>query len=372
MDFGIINEFQVPRPWGPRSEYDAFWNALEQAKLADRLGYSHIWAVEHHFLAEFSHSSAPEVWLAAVAQHTENIRIGHGVALLPNGFNHPVRVAERVALLDILSNGRMELGTGRSVTTEELGGFGIDPGDSKPMWREAVELIPQLWTAQEPMTFEGTYTTLTDRLVLPKPLQRPHPPMWAACTSPDSWSQAGELGLGVLGFSIGSGPDALARRIAVHRTALDTAESAGRVVNRNVAVFMMTFCAPTDAEARVIAEDAFTTYIDQTMQYFLQWGRGGELPPGYEWYAEAARSTEKIADHRKFDHLLENGTILCGSPDTIAPVVQRYMDAGATQVILGTQLGRIAHEDVLASLRLFGAEVLPQFTGTPAVARTGT
>src|SRR5215510_7958086 len=125
MDFGLLYEIGVPRPWNDRSEYDAFWNALEQAKEADRLGYTHVWAVEHHFLEEFSHSSAPEVWLAALAQHTSRIRIGHGVVQVLAGFNHPVRTAERAAMLDILSNGRLEFGTGRSITTEELGGFGV-------------------------------------------------------------------------------------------------------------------------------------------------------------------------------------------------------------------------------------------------------
>jgi alkanesulfonate monooxygenase SsuD/methylene tetrahydromethanopterin reductase-like flavin-dependent oxidoreductase (luciferase family) len=183
MNFGLLYEIGVAKPWGPRSEYEAYWNALEQAVEADRLGYSHVWAVEHHFLEEFSHSSAPEVWLTAVAQHTQQIRLGHGVVQVPAGFNHPVRTAERAAALDIMSNGRLEFGTGRSITLEELGGFNIQLEDSRPMWREAVELIPKLWTSNGPVTFEGTYTTLIDREVFPKPIQKPHPPMWAASSA---------------------------------------------------------------------------------------------------------------------------------------------------------------------------------------------
>jgi alkanesulfonate monooxygenase SsuD/methylene tetrahydromethanopterin reductase-like flavin-dependent oxidoreductase (luciferase family) len=361
MDFGLIYELGVPKPWHERSEYDAYWNALEQAREADRLGYTHVWAVEHHFLEEFSHSSAPEVWLTAVAQHTERIRLGHGVVQVPAGFNHPVRVAERAAALDLLSNGRLELGTGRSITEEELGGFGIPVEDSRPMWREAVELIPKLWMSEDPVTFEGTYTKIPGRKIFPKPLQKPHPPMWSACTSPTSYPLAGELGLGAMGFSLGLGPDVIARRVADYKDGLSRATPVG-AVNEGVALFMMTFCAKTDEEARRIAEVPFTAYVDQTMEYFLQWGRGGELPPGYEWYAEAAKNTHKVADALKFDYLFENGMLLVGTPDRICENIDRYSDAGVTQIITGTQFGDIAHADVMSSIRLFAEAVMPEFT----------
>jgi alkanesulfonate monooxygenase SsuD/methylene tetrahydromethanopterin reductase-like flavin-dependent oxidoreductase (luciferase family) len=360
MDFGLIYELAVPKPWAPRSEYDAYWNALAQVREADRLGYSHVWAVEHHFLEEFSHSSAPEVWLTAVAQHTERIRIGHGVVQVPAGFNHPVRVAERAAALDIMSNGRLEFGTGRSITEEELGGFGIAIADSRPMWREAVELIPKLWTAEGPVTFEGQYTTIPGRSIFPKPLQKPHPPMWSACTSPTSYPLAGELGLGAVGFAMGLSADVIARRVADYKEALGRATPVG-AINDNVGLFMMTFCARTDEEARRIAESDFTAYMDRTMEYFLQWGRGGELPPGYEWYAEASKNSAKLAEHMKFDFLLENGMVLVGTPDTICENIERYADAGITQIITGTQFGHLSQEDVLGSIRLFAEAVIPNF-----------
>ncbi len=361
LNFGLLYELSVPRPWGPRSEYDTYWNTLEQAKEADKLGYSHVWAVEHHFLEEFSHSSAPEVWLSAVAQHTERIRIGHGVVQVPAGFNHPVRTAERAAALDILSNGRVEFGTGRSITTEELGGFNIPLEDSRPMWREAVELIPKLWTSDEPVTFEGTYTTLRDRVVLPKPLQKPHPPMWAAATSPSSYTLAGELGMGVLGFGTGIGPEAVGRRVAEYRTALANATPVG-AINDNVGLFMLTYCAATEEEARKIAEAPFMAYLDKTMEHFLQWGRGGDLPPGYEWYAEASRKSQKLGEHMKFDYLAGNGMCLVGTPDTICENVKRYQEAGVTQVLCGTQFAGITQDQALSSMRLFAEQVIPQFS----------
>jgi alkanesulfonate monooxygenase SsuD/methylene tetrahydromethanopterin reductase-like flavin-dependent oxidoreductase (luciferase family) len=360
MDFGLLYELSVPRPWTATSEYDVFWNCLDQVRTAERVGFTHVWAVEHHFLEEFSHSSAPEVWLSAVAQHTSTIRIGHGVVLAPAPFNHPVRIAERIAALDIMSNGRVEFGTGRSITSEELGGFNIDPADTRPMWHETLELIGKIWKNDGPIDFDGKYVKLPLRRVQPRPVQRPHPPMWAACTSPDSYAAAGKMGLGILAFGMAVDATAMARRIAEYRKASETANPVGVAKNEQVAVFMMTFCAKTDAEAKRIAEASFSHYMDKSMEFFLHWGRGGQLPPGYEWYAAAANNPN-TAERIKFDYLFENGMILCGSPDTVSEQIFKYQAAGANQMIMGTQIGRIPHEEALRSIRLIGEQVIPRF-----------
>ena len=233
VDFGLIYELQVGKPWADDSESNVYWQAIEQIQEAERAGFTHAWAVEHHFLAEFSHCSAPEVFLSAVAQHTSTIRIGQGVVLCPPPFNHPVRVAERIAVLDILSRGRVEFGAGRSITEPELGGFGIDPADSRPMMLEALELIPQFWMANgEPVGYEGKYISVPPRTVVPRPVQKPHPPMWLACTSPDTYGLAGELGMGVLGFGNAIDPPAMARRIETYRAGLARAKPVGRLRQR--------------------------------------------------------------------------------------------------------------------------------------------
>ena len=131
MHFGIFFELSVPRPFVDGAERLVYENALEQARLADELGFDHLWAVEHHFLEEYSHCSAPEVFLAACAAQTKRIRVGHGAVVCVPQMNHPIRVAERAAALDILSGGRLELGTARSSTWTELGGFQADPDDTK-------------------------------------------------------------------------------------------------------------------------------------------------------------------------------------------------------------------------------------------------
>ena len=146
MKFGIFYEHQLPRPWGEGREVQLFQEALDQVELADRLGIDFAWEVEHHFLEEYSHSSAPEVFLAAASQRSKRIRLGHGIVLCPPGYNHPARVAERIATLDLVSNGRVEFGTGESASRMELEGFGIDPTQKRAMWLEAIEQIALMMT----------------------------------------------------------------------------------------------------------------------------------------------------------------------------------------------------------------------------------
>jgi alkanesulfonate monooxygenase SsuD/methylene tetrahydromethanopterin reductase-like flavin-dependent oxidoreductase (luciferase family) len=201
MKFGMLYEMETPRPWHALSEYNTYWEALAQIELADRVGFDYVWQVEHHFLEEYSHSPAPEVFYGAVTQRTKNIRIAHGVRLLPFNFNHPIKIAEQAAVLDIMSNGRMDLGTGRSTTAQELDGFGVDYDRTRQEVREALEIIVKAWT-EEILEYNGKLMHIPPRLVVPKPIQQPHPPMWMACVAPDSYQIAGDRGLGVLGFSL--------------------------------------------------------------------------------------------------------------------------------------------------------------------------
>jgi len=173
MKFGIFFEMSTPMPFVNGIEKQVFDNALEQARLAEELGFDFVWAVEHHFLEEYSHCSAPEVVLTAVAAQTERIRIGHGAVVCVPEMNHPIRVAERAATLDLISNGRLEVGTARSSTWTELGGFQVDPDDTKKTWDEFVHVLPKLW-GPEPVAYAGRCFSMPERNVLPKPLQDPH------------------------------------------------------------------------------------------------------------------------------------------------------------------------------------------------------
>src|SRR5215472_6809197 len=201
MKFGIFYEHQLPRPWSAEAEHRLLKDTLEQVELADRVGIDYVWEVEHHFLEEYSHSPAPEVFLAAASQRTSRIRLGHGIVQLPVGFNHPARVAERISVLDLVSDGRVEFGTGESSSEAELGGFGVDRSTKRDQWHEALDVITRLMVEEPFAGHEGRFVKLPPRNLVPKPLQRPHPPLWVACSRRETIHLAATKGIGALSFS---------------------------------------------------------------------------------------------------------------------------------------------------------------------------
>jgi len=365
MKFGLIYELQMPRPWDDEfNERNIYHQALEQIELADKLGFDYVWEVEHHFLEEYSHSSAPEVVLAAASQRTKNIRLGHGVVLLPYPFNHPIRVAERAAALDIVSGGRLELGTGRSVTEQELGGFGIDPADSRPMWEEAIRMIPKMWT-QEIFSWEGRYFHIPPRPVIPKPLQKPHPPLWMACTQPESYRIAGRLGLGVLSFGF-IAPGFLEGAIDSYRQALREAQPVGEFVNAQFAATTIAVVAPTDKEALEYGRPAAQFFQDSINVLFVPWAGKKDAPPSYQFYVGLAQLIEERRRQQgdgedRFMEAWERGALCIGSPERARRIVQKYAEAGIDQLIFLVQAGRLPHQKVMQTIRLLGEEVIPHF-----------
>ena len=232
MKFGLFYEMSVPRPWTRESERTVYNNALEQVKLADELGFDQVWAVEHHFLEEYSHCSAPELFLTACAMLTKRIRVGHGIVVCVPEFNHPIKIAERTAMLDILSGGRLEVGTGRSATWTELGGFRANPDTTKKSWDEFVRCLPKMWMP-ETFSFEGEFWSMPARTILPKVYQQPHPPMWVAVTSPGTELDAADRGLGSLGLTFGQFAEQ-EKKIAEYRRRIQLCEPVGEFVNEQV------------------------------------------------------------------------------------------------------------------------------------------
>src|ERR1700755_1301288 len=254
MKFGIFYEHQLPRPWGAKSEYQLLQDSLAQVELADRLGYDYAWQVEHHFLEEYSHSSAPEVFLGAASQRTKNIRLGHGILQLTT--NHPARVAERVAVLDLLSNGRCEFGMGESASITELTPFGRDMETKKEVFEEAVRAI-------FPMFEDGgcehhcKYFDIPWRRVGPNPPQKPHPPLWMSCSQLPTIERAGQHGFGALGFQFVSADAAHAWVHAYYNAMTKRLKKlADYQINPNMALVSFFMCARTDEEARAPARCA--------------------------------------------------------------------------------------------------------------------
>jgi len=250
MRFGIFYEHQMPRPWAEGAEEKLLTDALDQVELADRVGIDYVWEVEHHFLEEYSHSSAPEVFLAAASQRTQRIRLGHGIVQIPPGFNHPARVAERVATLDLVSGGRVDFGTGESSSQVELGAFGVDRDAKRPQWEEAIDVIARMFVEQPFMGYDGRFVSMPPRSVIPKPKQKPHPPMWVACSRRETILLAARRGIGALTFAFIE-PEQAKEWVDEYYgiIASDDCVPAGFAVNPNLAVVLPMMLHEDEATA---------------------------------------------------------------------------------------------------------------------------
>ena len=361
MKFGIFHELSVGKPWTPESESNVYHNALDQTVLADQLGFDQVWAVEHHFLEEYSHCSAPEVFLAAAAARTERIRLGHGVMVVLPPFNHPARCAERAAALDIISKGRLEFGTGRSATWTELGGFRCVPDNTKDMWDEAVRAIPKMWT-QETFSMEGKYFSMPERAVIPKPYQKPHPPIWVAVSSPETAIQAAERGIGCLGVSIGT-PGEYEQRVKDYRKAIRSAEPVGDFVNDQVNGVTFLYVDETDKEAEV-----WGTKLAYNFAYLA-----AHLIGISSVYPTAAYKTPGLLfglrQAPKGERAPGGGGVIregmgVGSPQTVIRNLKMWEELGVDRMLFILNAAEsVPQEKVLNSLRLFAEEVMPAFEG---------
>ncbi|MCE2392796.1 MAG: LLM class flavin-dependent oxidoreductase [Proteobacteria bacterium] len=370
--FDLLFEVEVPRPWTEGKEAAKFHQAIEQAVLADRMGFDTVWIVEHHFLKEFAHSSAPEVMLGALAMKTERIRLGHGVVLMLGEVNHPIRVAERAATIDILSNGRFEMGTGRSSSPYQIESIAVDLTNTRAMWEEGLHLLPKLWASQD-MTYEGRFYNWSDKItVLPKPIQQPHPPLWVASTQPDTCAIAGEHGIGLLCPAIAP-PETFTAHVKNYKDAVaNPRQVAGEFVNDAVGLFTVTFCHDDDDRARYLGGSAGLWYINTVAEIYKNDWRGWDLekvPEEYRYHAEMKRRGRGVntatgielrnSEEKTWTDLIDSGAFCVGSPEKVIEKVDLYRRAGADRLVSVMQLADLKHEDLMRSIELMGTEVIP-------------
>jgi alkanesulfonate monooxygenase SsuD/methylene tetrahydromethanopterin reductase-like flavin-dependent oxidoreductase (luciferase family) len=354
MKFGIFYEHQLPRPWTETSELKLFQDALAQVELADRLGIDHAWEVEHHFLEEYSHSSAPEVFLAAASQRTQRIRLGHGIVLMPPGYNHPARVAERIATLDLVSNGRVDWGTGESASRAELEGFGITPAERRAMWRETVEQVANMLVMDPYPGFDGKYFSMPVRNVVPKPVQKPHPPLWVACSNRETIHLAAQLGIGALTFAFIDPAEAKQWVDDYYDTFKRECEPIGHAVNPNIAMVTGFSCHADADEARRRGADGFR---------FFQFALGhhysfGTHTPGR---TDIWKKFVAVRDQMGTDVFGVGGTGCIGTPAQLRETLRSFQASGVDQTVFIQQGGNNRHEDICESLELFAREVMPEF-----------
>jgi alkanesulfonate monooxygenase SsuD/methylene tetrahydromethanopterin reductase-like flavin-dependent oxidoreductase (luciferase family) len=372
MRFGIFYEHQLPRPWGPGDEQRLLTDALEQVELADRLGIDYLWEVEHHFLEEYSHSSAPEVFLGAASQRTSRIRLGHGIVQLPPAFNHPARVAERIATLDLLSGGRVEFGTGESASTAELGGFGIDRDEKRAQWAEALDAVTRMFVEEPFAGYDGRWVRMPPRNVVPKPLQRPHPPLWVACSRRETIHLAATKGVGALSFSFIE--PALARQWVddyYATVASDACVPGGFAVNPQVAC-VLPFMCHADEETAIERGLDGGHFFGYSLAHYYVFGTHapGRTHVWEEFQANRAafgfdRDVATRTGQELGAQLLQEGLGslrgAIGTPAQIRELVKGYEAAGVDQLVFVSQAGRNRHEHICESLELFAREVMPEF-----------
>ncbi len=388
MKFGLLYEAQ--RPY---EGTDVDWNSLyketlDQCELADRVGFDRVWFVEHHFLLGFSGSPCPEVLFGALSQRTKNIGIGFGVSILPN--HHPVRIAERVAMIDQLTDGRVEFGTGRSNAYEQMG-LGVDPRETRDRWDEALTMLPQIWQSDE-FSWEGKFWNVPPRRVLPKVFQKPHPRMYLACTQEDSFRLAAEKGIGVLSaatFAV----DILAGHVQTYREAIKNANPVGAFVNNFWGSEVTGLCGKDDLETKELCTRSMKTFLGPDKPYikgrigayeqlleawggvpehlkadFGRWIRQSDdahkqqaVEAGISPDAGPA-AAQAVIDQMDAQTLSDRGVIIAGNPESCIKTVKMYDELGVDEVMMIMQTETVPHERVMESIELFGKEVIPAFS----------
>ena len=375
MKFGLLYEMQRPHAEFEVEHAPLIEETLEQCVLADEVGFDYLWFVEHHFLSTFSGSSAPEVIISALARMTERIRLGFGVVILPN--HHPVQVAERVAMVDHVSGGRVEFGVGRSSPYEQVG-LGIDPRDTREIMEESLQMVPQIWKTEGNFSWEGKHFNVPPRQILPKPRQDPHPPIWMACTQPSSYDIAAGHGIGVLSFGSGA-PAGMKEHIDRYRENIKSAAPVGSFVNNQWANFTLGHCGDNNAKARELGAKAIKEFFgpnrpyteDRREVYERLLESWGGVPDhlqtnfqrflGQEQDLGGGGAPRAMLGDMPPDLLCDRGVIVAGDPDSCIECVRRHEEIGVDQTLLIMQCDQIPHSKVIRSIKLFGQEVIPAF-----------
>lgn len=351
MQFGMLHLFENPIH---KTEHQIVKEQLDLMQAAEDLGFDSIWPAEHHF-TEYGYCASTALMLAPIARVTKRIRLGTGVVVLP--FHNPIRVAEEFALLDLMSDGRLDFGVGRGYQPIEYKGFQVDQSKSRTMFKEELEIILQAWTTGK-VNYHGEHFHYEDQPVRPQPLQKPHPPVWVAGISNDTFATVGKLGCNLLCTQVfGPFPVELLQQ---YRAALR--ENGHDPDTKDVAVLSMMYVAET-------REQALKDFADPVMWYYrtiMKYVAGDQVVPSYESYADA----RNLAANVTWDQLQQNGAVICGNPDDCIRQIEALRDRyGATHCLIWTRLGGFDHAKVMKSMKLMQKYVFPHFKkGATAVA----
>ncbi|MGE0880417.1 MAG: LLM class flavin-dependent oxidoreductase [Acidimicrobiia bacterium] len=371
MKLDLLYEFQpkvkpwaLPHPYGQRAaEQAVYYEGIEQIQLADKLGFNTVWVVEHHFRDGRSASPSNEVILGGLSLSTQNIKMGFGVTLMPFGFIHPARIAEKVATVDILSRGRVEWGTGRSTPMEQTA-FGVPTDDtSRAQWKEAIEIVVKMWE-QERFSWDSPNFKMPERMQTPKPFQDPHPPVWQAAAGDPSAISAGRNGLGLLSMSITRPVSETARTVELYRQAQRDAEAEGvapltRIRNNRIGVYTLVHaCDDLDEAAGYGLWSSVEWWYRHLAEFTLEW----ELPnlpeaDRVKMFPLLELSAKRAVDVQAYQ---DQDMIICGTPEMCLEKVIKYDEAGVDSLLCYMQFGTLPHEKIMRSIELMGTKVIPE------------
>ena len=330
MKFGIFSVVDHYPNELPRTTAQLYGELLEQVEAAEALGFDSFWIAEHHF-HEYGAVPRPPVWMAAAAQRTKRIRLGAGVVVLP--FDHPLRSAEDYAMVDLLSNGRLNLGVGSGYLRHEYEGFRVNPDEKRERFDEALAILERAW-AGERFSFRGKYHTVENVQLNVTPVQQPRPPLWIAVLRNEAAAHVGARGFPVMmiPYATTERIEELADTVQAFRNAFVGA--GGKAEDATVPFGMHTYCAESFDEARAHAKGAMDRYV----------------------------RTRLYAKQRPFETLVEKDLIAYGSPEDIARVARRYAEAGLTHFLAISNFGGLEHRRVLRSMESIAKHVLPKFS----------
>ncbi len=370
MRFSMIFEAQVTEA-SREEEHRTLLETVEQVEALERFGFDNVWAVEHTALTQYAHMSAPETFLAFVAARTKRIGIGHGVVCLMPNMNHPIKVAERIAMLDVLSGGRVQFGVGKGGSQQEAGAFGYELAELQPIIDEAMYLIPKI-LADGHVEHSGKFINIPSRPIHPSPVQTPHPPMYMATTRPDSLKMAGSRGLGALVMGFG-GPDDIAEKSRVYREAWNNRKPEDQVGFRPIQ-HLAALCPTIVSRERDLARRVGLRGQRFFAEALAHWYQGLPKPTAYDLDAEEHLAALKQLEQEKFAMIGEDKIALhtnhgyfeevkdaYGTPEDCIAYVQRLFDAGADEILFLSQMGGIPHERIMETIELIGTEVIPHF-----------
>lgn len=359
MEFGIFVQMRLlgAAAHDPVAEHEVALSDLGLIVEADRHNWKYVWVTEHHCLPEYSHLSASESYIPFALARTERIHVGSGIWPLNPVTNHPVRLAERAAMCDHLSEGRFEFGTGRGAGSWEVGTFNLTTAETKDIWEEVVWEFKKMWE-RPAYSHEGPAFSTPPRNVVPKPLGggRTHPPMWVAAGNPPTYERAARHGMGVLGFNVSSIPS-MAPHVAAYKKAIGEAEPVGQFVNDNVMITSAVICLEDGKEARLAATRAHHQYHLSLVYLYHD---TFPVPP------DAVRWPEVLPEPTLDDveQAIAGGFLLCGTPSEVRDQVRSYQDIGCDQLVFGMPHG-LSHDQALETIRLFGDEIIPAFDTDP-------